>query len=312
MKFRRFLLALNLSVLLLTTAVLTHPAAAQGADDSRVAELLAQGHEYLAKDRPKRAIRAFTEAVELSDRSSLAALNALARTALQSGDRPLAIDTAERLLEVADAPGDRMIGFQILGTAHLESRKGGREAHLTAATDAFRQAMALAAAADDASGTAQYSLAMALEEGGATDEALELLRSFPYETASGLLARPAREQFCKLRGPSTPEHLEPGPFDSTAEGVTPPVWPGAKTNDPSEPPPEAEGHVESYEMLLLIDRDGCVAEIDAVEGSSVPEWLLDSNADSAYLPALKDGQPVAVHHVLSVKISTSVTFEPVR
>lgn len=273
-------------------AIAQDDASAGAASNPEVARWLEKGQDALAKGKPGRAVKAYQKAVEASGGQSPRALHGLARAALFDKDFEVAISAAEPLLEMTSAARDRLVVFQILGTAHYEIWRTDPDRHLPAAEDALRQSLTLARALGDTTGTPAYSLAQVLSDAGEVEEAVGLLRGFPYGTAPDSVASAARRLLCKVRGPSRPEDLDPAPVVFENSGLTEPRL-------VSEFPKLFTARLARGQAIpsaeLVIDRDGCVAEVANVEGMDRPdEALLSAYATYVFHPALESGEPVAV------------------
>lgn len=300
----------------LAGALLASPAAVAEGPSGEVTERIAEGKKHLYAGQHRKAIREFEKADELADGQSPEALAGLAKAHYHDGTPREAVAAAERLLDLADDPKNRLLGYQLLGSAYYADRKLPDEERLAKAEEAYRDAIRLS---EGRAFTPLFSLAQVLEESGREEAALELLRTLPTESLDDQVEKPFRLLLCRLKKTLPPEaggvagvpredrgevHHLPGPGEDGTAREEHEVQKPRKLHMPMAHYPEkARQRREQGTVAVqaVIDRDGCVVDVEVVRSASpsLDEATVETISGWVFSPALLDGEPVDVYYDLT-------------
>lgn len=306
---RRFLL-----LTILACALVAPPAVRAEGPSGEVAKWIAEGEKHLYAGQHRKAIKDFEKADELARGWSPEALAGLAKAHYHQGNPREAAAAAERLLEVADDPETRLLGYQLLGSAHYADRTLPDEERLAQAEEAYRNAIELSGGR---AFTPLFSLAQVLADSGREEAALELLRTIPAEALNDQVEKPYRLLLCRLKKALPPEAGGVAGASREDRGevrhLTGPGEEGTGRHDVQKPrklhvptvsyPEKARQRREQGTLIAqaVIDRDGCVVDVEVIRGISplLDEATIETISGWVFSPAILDGEPVDVYYNLT-------------
>ncbi len=199
------------------------------------------------------------------------------------------VEAARRALVLTEDIRLRARAYNALGVA-LFDKPGRTEEDVLEAEDAFRRVVAVMD--EEASAAPRYSLAKLLVESGRPKEGVAEARSILAISSEGAIADRARVLVCHSRGAAGEEVANPP--DGAASGGTPGevIYQVAHEYTDEARRAGIEGAVE---LRVRVDEEGCVVDIDVLEGLShgLTESAVEAASRTVFRPATEDGEPVA-------------------
>lgn len=328
-------LAISLLVTGFAAGLAPSVAAAAGGDETKIERLVDKARKELAEGRYKRAVDHFDEADALAEGTSPEALAGLADALLELGQFQAAIDTGDRLLDIATddrqrAKAHHVIGLAFFGSARetmsdsiltstkthgkredvaealrseAETLRQAAQQEFLSSADAFRRVLELTGGGQ---ATPWVNYAEALYRGNRHDAAREILDRLEERLEEG---QPLPKQAAALRSCLNVLATEDGaPIrnlgDPTEKDLTPP-----KRIDAPQPHytslARQNGVQGAIVIQAIIDTQGRVVCPDILRGLpyGLNDAALDAILDWRFEPATLDGEPVHVYYNLTVSFA---------
>lgn len=290
--------------LLILSALILSPAGSttNAADLTPREEAVAQARKLMKQGRHRDAAEAFRKAGRLGEGPCFDCLVGLAGALSEQGRHGEAAGAAREALQIESIPPSRVaLAYNELGAAQANES----ERNFDAAEANLRKAIELG---QDSVPVARYNLAELLRRGGRAAESAAMARSYLAVDPYGQKAREARIVLCRAAeqpGVTRPDPGQAVRLDASAAKAVRPVYTPGNVDLRSRPSGLAGSKLRANLVFeLLVDQEGCVRRAQVIQEADkgLAKAFAEAMHQWVYLPAVVDGQAVAVLREVKVKI----------